>query len=328
MDELERKAQTARGELAAELQELTRRLVKTGPAVLPTHFKLELEERKGDEVRTARHIDQSIKIQMETFLYSSQMRSAQLVDSFLRCFDPPNGLGAACMARSVLESHAAIYRITRELSETAARSDLKWKERGVKFHGLLNRFLWSSSLQPLREILTAAGTSKAQREPFNIGKSIENLATEGGQKAVRERYDFLSDLIHPNGLGLLAMRKRPEKGLLGHLPDSGEIGMQAQPELYAEYSYPPNPGSIHLLLRLSQGVLDDLRSSLVWLAECPRSPFSNEEALALGTKSKLMALKRGQSPVVPATHRDKPGRRQPCTCGSGKRYKNCCGKKL
>ena len=31
-------------------------------------------------------------------------------------------------------------------------------------------------------------------------------------------------------------------------------------------------------------------------------------------------------PVEPAKANDKPGRNDPCPCGSGKKYKKCCGK--
>jgi uncharacterized protein YecA (UPF0149 family) len=31
-------------------------------------------------------------------------------------------------------------------------------------------------------------------------------------------------------------------------------------------------------------------------------------------------------PVEPIEVKDKPGRNDPCSCGSGKKYKQCCGK--
>jgi len=31
-------------------------------------------------------------------------------------------------------------------------------------------------------------------------------------------------------------------------------------------------------------------------------------------------------PVEPITTDEKPGRNDPCPCGSGKKYKQCCGK--
>ena len=33
-----------------------------------------------------------------------------------------------------------------------------------------------------------------------------------------------------------------------------------------------------------------------------------------------------QNPILPAKAAPKVGRNDPCTCGSGKKYKKCCGK--
>ena len=31
------------------------------------------------------------------------------------------------------------------------------------------------------------------------------------------------------------------------------------------------------------------------------------------------------NPILPARAEEKPGRNEPCPCGSGKKYKKCCG---
>ena len=33
----------------------------------------------------------------------------------------------------------------------------------------------------------------------------------------------------------------------------------------------------------------------------------------------------GNAPKQPVVNKDKVGRNDPCPCGSGKKYKNCCG---
>lgn len=33
-----------------------------------------------------------------------------------------------------------------------------------------------------------------------------------------------------------------------------------------------------------------------------------------------------EEPVEPARRTDQPGRNDPCPCGSGQKYKKCCGK--
>ncbi len=41
----------------------------------------------------------------------------------------------------------------------------------------------------------------------------------------------------------------------------------------------------------------------------------------------IMDLERLLNPPVPVRVEKKPGRNEPCPCGSGKKYKKCCGAK-
>jgi len=65
-----------------------------------------------------------------------------------------------------------------------------------------------------------------------------------------------------------------------------------------------------------------------------KKPVSREEAIS-GTFASMMAdglppgapvPRRMPPPAAPAAPRKKVGRNEPCPCGSGKKYKNCCGK--
>ena len=35
-----------------------------------------------------------------------------------------------------------------------------------------------------------------------------------------------------------------------------------------------------------------------------------------------------KAPAEPIRNEDKHGRNEPCPCGSGKKYKNCCGREV
>jgi len=41
----------------------------------------------------------------------------------------------------------------------------------------------------------------------------------------------------------------------------------------------------------------------------------------------LSDLERALNPPAPARTEERPGRNDPCPCGSGKKYKKCCGTK-
>lgn len=48
---------------------------------------------------------------------------------------------------------------------------------------------------------------------------------------------------------------------------------------------------------------------------------NNADARAKGKRNKPILL----NPPVPITVETKTGRNEPCPCGSGKKYKKCCG---
>ncbi|GHU50568.1 hypothetical protein AGMMS49975_01860 [Clostridia bacterium] len=53
--------------------------------------------------------------------------------------------------------------------------------------------------------------------------------------------------------------------------------------------------------------------------------FSLEEWREVFTDSKLRGLFKAQKESTTIVHADRVGRNDPCPCGSGKKYKKCCG---
>jgi SWIM/SEC-C metal-binding protein len=47
--------------------------------------------------------------------------------------------------------------------------------------------------------------------------------------------------------------------------------------------------------------------------------------LAPGKSEDITDIERALSPPIPATSAPKTGRNDPCPCGSGKKFKKCCG---
>ncbi|MGM0668577.1 MAG: anhydro-N-acetylmuramic acid kinase [Gemmatimonadota bacterium] len=51
------------------------------------------------------------------------------------------------------------------------------------------------------------------------------------------------------------------------------------------------------------------------------------QAAGGGPDPRQLLTNRGESPKqTPVTATDEPGRNDPCPCGSGKKYKKCCGR--
>lgn len=57
-------------------------------------------------------------------------------------------------------------------------------------------------------------------------------------------------------------------------------------------------------------------------------PDAMQSFALLGNSIQQVIAKRGQEPQQPIVRGEKVGRNEPCTCGSGKKYKKCCGATL
>jgi SWIM/SEC-C metal-binding protein len=57
-----------------------------------------------------------------------------------------------------------------------------------------------------------------------------------------------------------------------------------------------------------------------------RGGWAHEIEVAPDEAEDIADLTRLQNPVATVTTAPKPGRNEPCPCGSGKKFKKCCGK--
>jgi len=79
---------------------------------------------------------------------------------------------------------------------------------------------------------------------------------------------------------------------------------------------------------------DDLAPPAFNLADEKAAPSVSQQRMemladALGAVYDLFDIARALGPrVLPVRHGDKVGRNDPCPCGSGKKYKKCCGAEL
>ena len=61
-------------------------------------------------------------------------------------------------------------------------------------------------------------------------------------------------------------------------------------------------------------------------AECNRHGLYYIIGLEPDKREDISDLERALHPSSPATAPATPGRNDPCSCGSGKKYKKCCGR--
>ena len=61
-------------------------------------------------------------------------------------------------------------------------------------------------------------------------------------------------------------------------------------------------------------------------AMAQRMQFQHDEAASFDGEPQEHAAEEAVAPVTPVRNEVKIGRNEPCTCGSGKKYKHCCGR--
>jgi len=64
----------------------------------------------------------------------------------------------------------------------------------------------------------------------------------------------------------------------------------------------------------------------LYFARVERPPERRRVAVETQAQAKGAASAGGDGPSKPKKAAAKVGRNEPCPCGSGKKYKNCCGK--
>jgi SWIM/SEC-C metal-binding protein len=60
-------------------------------------------------------------------------------------------------------------------------------------------------------------------------------------------------------------------------------------------------------------------------SECKKNGWVCEIELAPDKAEDLAGLRKLEKPPKPVKVKETPGRNDPCPCGSGKKYKKCCG---
>ena len=77
-----------------------------------------------------------------------------------------------------------------------------------------------------------------------------------------------------------------------------------------------NPALVHVRTEERFKEITSLFKEKRWKCKIKLEPDKPED---------ITDLERLLNPIKPRRVEQKPGRNEPCSCGSGKKYKNCCG---
>ena len=138
----------------------------------------------------------------------------------------------------------------------------------------------------------------------------------------REAYDMFVDLMKDIRKTVTSLFFRAQ---IGH-PDQRRVAAQTQRLSYSGPTDGGDTGAGAAAMRQSAGRVGRGGSRLdpVGVASSARAPVADS-----GPDPSQLQTNRGQTeaaPKEPVTVEAEPGRNDPCPCGSGKKYKKCCGR--
>ncbi len=113
---------------------------------------------------------------------------------------------------------------------------------------------------------------------------------------------------------------------MDHLKDAIGLRGYGQKDPIIEYK----KESYALFEDMMSRVEDNIIKVLYWIQPASEEQVREEKRKAKAKQKRLLhaSVKDREAPVVATVKRDKPkvGRNDPCPCGSGKKYKKCCGR--
>ena len=173
-------------------------------------------------------------------------------------------------------------------------------------------------------------------EPDEVRKIPRNKLTDEMYKRVTEAYnekvkkmgDEEMFKMHERFVALQFLDRHWKDHLLNmdHLKDAIGLRGYGQKDPIIEYK----KESFALFEDMMSRVEDNIIKVLYWIQPASEEQVREEKRKAKAKQKRLLhaSAKDQKAPVVATIKRDKPkiGRNDPCPCGSGKKYKKCCGR--
>ena len=231
------------------------------------------------------------------------------------------------------EPRKIVYEIVDETIPTKVDSFLEESESGPDYAGLLG---WINSTFPLGITAEKAGFEGKTTEEISdwiiakVKSSYEIKSQHEDADAVKgiERYIVLNaiDRLWQEHLyGMDALREGVHLRAYGQKDPLIEYKNEAY-EMFVELMATIKNEILHNLFRSAS----NLQSFDQFLSSLPQHMLhqqgGGEESILSGLAEEKPAA-QAQPLFPPIRHAEKVGRNDPCPCGSGRKYKSCCGRK-
>jgi hypothetical protein len=281
-----------------------------------TGLHFDLASRAGNSIRTFKHLHQVCLLNSLHFARANLVKLVHLLDMYLGLAQAENPLGIYTAARSVLELHALVDWVHLQLTTGTEVTDV---ERAEKFLAVLRRARFGSSQRANQERLAKAGMPADEVKPFQVLSCIDKVGAKvPGFDWLRPHYEMLCDFVHHNGPSQLVAARDVAMSKVARFGRGAILLPESSPVMAYEIG-----GRVHFQAALSataEKALESVKRTESLLMAFPETPFSPAEVFEKsGTRAGMPAL----LPTGPSPKR--AGRNEPCSCGSGKKYKHCHG---
>jgi hypothetical protein len=276
---------------------------------MPPSLASHVTDYEQDRQRLRRYAGQAIGARVAQFLGTNLMKTHFFLQTYLSGVDSRNPYTSLMAARAQIETLAVVWDVVRILKENGGDHEDKYVDRVKLIDSELILGTYGGRSEVVRGLIRELRLSKLRPnreedyklfEARNILTRIDRLsAKDKDYKNCREDYDRLCEYLHPNmaqNIILLVPSRLNDK--FQRLSRTDEAVMARA-------------------LAASAAPMNKAASQTVKILETQlEPPFTAVMTMGLQGPGRT-----GRVPTI----NTRAGRNEPCPCGSGLKYKKCCG---
>jgi hypothetical protein len=264
------------------------------------------QDYASDRPRLKRYAGQVIGARAMQFYGTNLMKTHFFIEMYLNGIEQRNPYSVLMAARSQIEVAAVVWDIVRIFKENAGDHEDRYLERVIRIDTELITATYGTRSDKVKELLPTMKLSRLRNttindmktfEARNILTRVERLSKSERYEECREDYERLCEYLHPNlGQNLILLVNAEKSG-------------------YAKLTR-IDPMVMSLALSASASAMNRASTLTEMLLQKEFGP-PFECVVSFTRADDLPGLLKTDSAGV--------GRNEACPCGSGRKFKKCCG---